>query len=79
MIGWYLRALVKWPIDGFVRFVAVHHVACNIWPDLQDGPVREKRARMLLLAIVNQAPIEVVKDVVHAACVNQLTVFCLSI
>ena len=65
MIGWYLRALVKWTLDGFLHFVAVHHIACNIWPDLQEGPVREKREKMLLLAVVNQARPEVVKDVVR--------------
>lgn len=65
MIGWYLRALVKWTLDGFLHYVAVHHIACNIWPDLQDGPVREKRAKMLLLAVVNQARPEVVRDVVR--------------
>lgn len=65
MIGWYLRALVKWTLEGAPRFIAIHHIACNIWPDLQDGPLREKRAKMLLLAVVNQAQMDVVKDVVR--------------
>ncbi|THH09091.1 hypothetical protein EW145_g2246 [Phellinidium pouzarii] len=66
MIGWYLRALIKWPLDGFVRFLAIHHVSCNIWSDLREGCgfVRESRARMLLLAVINQAKTDVVKDVV---------------
>lgn len=67
MVGWYLRALIKWPLVGFVRVLAVHHVACNIWPDLQDGnsgPPRERRARMLVQALVSQAKPDVVKDVV---------------
>ncbi|EJC98399.1 uncharacterized protein FOMMEDRAFT_114159 [Fomitiporia mediterranea MF3/22] len=68
MIGWYLRGLVKWSLEGFVRLLAVHHVACNIWSDLTetgetDG-VREKRARSLLVAVFNQAKSDVVKDVV---------------
>ncbi|KAH8104956.1 hypothetical protein DFH11DRAFT_1645705 [Phellopilus nigrolimitatus] len=67
MLGWYLRALTKWPLSGFVRFVAVHHVASSIWPDLQEesGVVREKRARMLLHAVVGQTRPDVVKDIAH--------------
>jgi hypothetical protein len=65
MIGWYLRALVKFQLEGFVRLVAVHHVACNIWADLQEGPVREKRAKMLLLAVVGQCKADEVRDVVR--------------
>ena len=34
VVGAYLRALVKGSLEGFVRLVAVHHTACNIWPDL---------------------------------------------
>ncbi|KAI5118017.1 hypothetical protein M0805_003454 [Coniferiporia weirii] len=66
MVGWYLRALIKWPLSGFVRFLAIHHVSCNIWSDLQEGsgPAREKRARMLFLAVVNQARPDVVKDII---------------
>lgn len=71
MIGWYLRALIKWPLAGFVRVLAVHHVAYNIWPDLQEGSglVKERRARMLLQALVNQAKPDVARDV--AAYVQQ--------
>ena len=35
MVGYYLRALVGGPLEGFVRLFAVHHVASLIWPDLQ--------------------------------------------
>ena len=67
MVGWYLRALIKWPLAGFVRVLAVHHVACNIWPDLQEGNgcLKERRARMLLQALTAQARSDVVKDVVN--------------
>lgn len=68
MLGWYLRALVKWPLEGFVRIIAVHHVACSIWPDLRQDSgqaVREKRAKMLLTAVVRQAPADVVSEVVR--------------
>ena len=66
MIGWYLRALVKSSLEGFPRLVAVHHVACNIWADLQEeGLLREKRAKMLLLAVVGQCKFDVVRDVMR--------------
>ncbi|KAI0354834.1 hypothetical protein OH77DRAFT_1511920 [Trametes cingulata] len=62
VIGAYLKALVKGPLDGFVRLVAVHHVACRIWPDLgSDG---EDKARKLLRAVVDQGGYEVVRDIV---------------
>ncbi|OCB91062.1 hypothetical protein A7U60_g1699 [Sanghuangporus baumii] len=75
ILGWYLRALVKWPLDGFVRFVAVHHIACNIWPDLREGgeadSMREHRSQNLLVAIFNQAKADVVRDVVRYVQGNQ--------
>ena len=78
MVGWYLRALIKWPIEGFVRFISVHHVASNIWPDLRISPrgegdidtilslppsAHDRRARVLLSAILNQASTETIKDI----------------
>ncbi|KAG8936484.1 hypothetical protein FRC02_001902 [Tulasnella sp. 418] len=37
MIGFYVKALgnPRVRLRGFLRWVAVHHVACNIWSDLQ--------------------------------------------
>lgn len=62
VVGAYLRALVKGGLDGFVRLVAVHHVACRIWPDLgSDG---EERAQKLLQAVVDQSGLEAVRDIV---------------
>ncbi|OJT04362.1 RNA polymerase II-associated protein 1 [Trametes pubescens] len=62
VVGAYLRALVKGGLEGFVRLVAVHHVACRIWPDLgSDG---EERTQKLLQAVVDQGGIEAVRDVV---------------
>ena len=78
MVGWYLRALIKWPTEGFVRFISVHHVASNIWPDLRISPraegdidtilslppsAHDRRARVLLSAILNQASNETIKDI----------------
>ncbi|KAI0365346.1 hypothetical protein BV20DRAFT_1125033 [Pilatotrama ljubarskyi] len=62
VVGAYLRALVKGPLEGFVRLVAIHHVACRIWPDLgSDG---EEKAKKLLQAVVDQGGHEVIKDIV---------------
>lgn len=62
IVGAYLRALVKGPLDGFVRLVAVHHLACRIWPDLgSDG---EEKASKVLRAVVDQGSFDVARDVV---------------
>ncbi|KAI0694709.1 hypothetical protein C8Q76DRAFT_802946 [Earliella scabrosa] len=62
VVGAYLRALVKDPLEGFVRLVAVHHLACRIWSDLgSDG---EERATKLLRALVDQGGFDAVRDVV---------------
>jgi hypothetical protein len=64
MIGAYLRALLNQPLPGFVRFVAVHHVACNIWPDLRrEEQLGDDRASKLLKVVVDQGDFEVVKEV----------------
>ncbi|EEB91486.1 hypothetical protein MPER_10144 [Moniliophthora perniciosa FA553] len=67
MVGTYLRALIKHgsSLEGFVRFVAIHHVACNIWPDL-DGisSATEERASKLFKAVVDQCEMEAVREVV---------------
>lgn len=70
MVGAYLRALLKIPLEGFVRLLAIHHVACSIWPDLRESlaesaPLGEDRAGKLLKAIVDQGSIEVVRDVLQ--------------
>ena len=69
VVGAYLRALVRGALEGFLRVVAVHHVACNIWPDLRgEGAAGgrgegggEERARKLLRAVVDQGGLEVVR------------------
>ncbi|KAJ7045065.1 hypothetical protein C8F04DRAFT_1067585 [Mycena alexandri] len=69
MLGAYMRALVKdgGAVHGFLRLVATHHVACNIWPDLRDGiggeQLGEERAEKLLRAVVDQGGLEVVREV----------------
>ncbi|KAI0693847.1 hypothetical protein C8T65DRAFT_815854 [Cerioporus squamosus] len=62
IVGAYLRALVKGPLEGFVRLIAVHHVACRIWPDMgSDG---EEKAVKLLKALVDQGGFDAIRDVV---------------
>ncbi|KAH9922029.1 hypothetical protein B0H21DRAFT_766415 [Amylocystis lapponica] len=69
VLGSYLAALVRGSLEGFLRFVAIHHVACNIWPDLHDGV--GERARKLLQAVVEQGNFDVVREVV---CYRQVRV-----
>lgn len=70
MLGAYLRSLVKAPLHGFLRLVAVHHVACNIWPDLRErttepAVVGEDRAAKLLKVVVDQGALDVVTEVLR--------------
>ncbi|KAF8073576.1 hypothetical protein FPV67DRAFT_1778211 [Lyophyllum atratum] len=65
MVGCYLRALLKERPQGFVHLVALHHVACNIWPDLHAAGWGPDRASKLLKAVVEQGGHDVVKDVVR--------------
>ncbi|TFY63819.1 hypothetical protein EVJ58_g3027 [Rhodofomes roseus] len=61
VVGAHLRALVKGLPEGFLRFIAVHHVACNIWQDISD--VTEEKAQRLLEAIVDQGSLDVIREV----------------
>ena len=48
-------------------FVAVHHVACGIWPDLRDdagAAEGEEKAVKLLQVVVSQGSPSMIKDVV---------------
>lgn len=72
VVGAYLRALVKGLPEGFLRFVAVHHVACNIWQDLSN--IVEEKAQKLLKAVVYQGSFDVVRDVMCYSQVREGTV-----
>ncbi|KAJ7139403.1 hypothetical protein C8R44DRAFT_764386 [Mycena epipterygia] len=66
MLGAYLRALVKVPLQGFLRLLAIHHVAHNIWPDLRESSAEpEDRAAKLLKVVVDQGGLEVVGEIVR--------------
>ncbi|KIK60384.1 hypothetical protein GYMLUDRAFT_605721 [Collybiopsis luxurians FD-317 M1] len=66
----YLRALIKsgggGGLQGFLRLVAVHHIASNIWPDLgEEGAADEDRRSRLLKAVIEQGGMDIVKDVLR--------------
>ncbi|KAH9060201.1 hypothetical protein EDB87DRAFT_1562157 [Lactarius vividus] len=70
VVGAQLSLLVgrraRVPIEGFVHWMAVHHVAANIWPDLREGPpsaTADERGRRLLEALVIQGEHAVVREV----------------
>ncbi|KAJ7479983.1 hypothetical protein B0H11DRAFT_2026044 [Mycena galericulata] len=70
MIGAYLRALVKIPLQGFVRLLAVHHVAYNIWPGLRESTAEPAtlgadRAEKLLKVVIDQGALEIVAEVLR--------------
>ena len=79
IVGYFMRALFKTGTlvpDGFLRFVAVHHVASGIWEDLanfsgtgmqggRDGEEwEEAKAAQMLKAVVDQGPSDIVREVV---------------
>ncbi|KAH7337251.1 hypothetical protein B0J17DRAFT_666900 [Rhizoctonia solani] len=63
MIGWYVKALMKGGVQGFLRFIAVHHVATSIWPEFDSDdanawdmiPEDKERTRMIIGAMAHQA------------------------
>jgi RNA polymerase II-associated protein 1 len=70
IVGAMLSLLVgrraRVPIEGFVRWMAVHHVAANIWPDLrgdQSSDAADERGRRLFETLVIQGEHGVVRDV----------------
>ncbi|KAF9646718.1 hypothetical protein BDM02DRAFT_3270795 [Thelephora ganbajun] len=79
VVGHFMRALFKAGAlvsDGFLRFVAVHHVASGIWEDLahgsgvnveqggEGGEWDRAKATQMLKAVVDQGPLDVVREVV---------------
>ena len=70
VVGAQLSLLVgrraRVPIEGFVHWLAVHHVAANIWPDLRENSqsaIADERGRKLLEALVVQGEHVVVREV----------------
>ncbi|VDC07059.1 unnamed protein product [Peniophora sp. CBMAI 1063] len=50
-------------LGGMLRWLVVHHVAANIWPDLREDESGEERARKMLQAVVDQGGFEDVREV----------------
>ena len=78
VVGYFMRALFKTGTlvpDGFLRFVAVHHVVSGIWEDLdpssaadverggEGGGWDREKATQMLKAVVDQAPLDIQREV----------------
>ncbi|KAH8993067.1 hypothetical protein EDB86DRAFT_3103334 [Lactarius hatsudake] len=70
VVGAQLSLLVgrraRVPVEGFVNWMAVHHVAANIWPDLREDPpsaIADERGHRLLEVLVIQGEHAVVREV----------------
>ena len=64
MLGWYFKALLMSLAGDFIRWIAVHHLALNIWPDFQDGNEgNSERPGKLLNAIMRQGSFDVIRDI----------------
>ncbi|KAG6827138.1 hypothetical protein H0H92_013056 [Tricholoma furcatifolium] len=64
MLSFYLRALLKQQLQGFVHLVALHHIASSIWPDL-NAEWDEERAGKLFNVAVGQGRHDLVREVVQ--------------
>jgi hypothetical protein len=66
VIASYLSSLLQNNAHDFMRFVALHHIASNIWPDLRSvGNVEnEERASTMLKSVVHQGSIDLARQVV---------------
>ena len=70
ILGSYLSSLLQGRrLEGFMRWIALHHVAANIWPDFQEneGEIyeNEERASTFFKAVVARGNDEVVREVVQ--------------
>ncbi|RXW22482.1 hypothetical protein EST38_g3363 [Candolleomyces aberdarensis] len=69
VIGSLLSGIVKRGAKEFLWWVAIHHVAANIWQDLRDGSLdgsfNEERGVKLLQAVVDQGDNETVVGIVR--------------
>ncbi|KAG2140224.1 uncharacterized protein EDB93DRAFT_1209758 [Suillus bovinus] len=74
MIGKYVGALLQGSVDGFLRLVAVHHVACSIWPDLRSEEVEAEQGKILLKMVVEKGDGRIVREVLRYRQVREETV-----
>lgn len=64
MIGWYFKTIITPRVEGFFRWMSVHHFASNIWPDLERECLALGQAKKLLKALVTKGSRRDIKDVV---------------
>jgi hypothetical protein len=64
IINAYLSSLLKDNIREFPRFLAVHHLASNIWPDLVET-LDEQKASAILKVVLQQGGNDVVRSLVR--------------
>jgi RNA polymerase II-associated protein 1 len=67
ILGSYLSSLLQGKLQDFMRWIALHHVAANIWSDIQENEevVNEERASTFFKAVVVRGDDEVVREVVR--------------
>ena len=70
ILGSYLSSLLQGRLQDFMRWIALHHVAANIWADIQENENEgvandEERANTFFKAVVGRGDDEVVREVVR--------------
>ncbi|THU78396.1 hypothetical protein K435DRAFT_973548 [Dendrothele bispora CBS 962.96] len=74
MLGAYVGVLIRFggAVEGFVRWIALHHVAGNIWEDLAEAAGESKfnenqkdRAKKLLKTVVQQGTKDIVGEILR--------------
>ncbi|TFK27690.1 cytoplasmic protein [Coprinopsis marcescibilis] len=66
VLGGHLAALVKGNAKDFLKWVAIHHIASNIWGDLrreEAGVVSQERAGKLFQAVVLQGDSATISEI----------------
>ena len=68
ILGSYLSSLLQGRLQDFMRWIALHHVAANIWADIQENEemvANEERAGTFFKAVVARGDDEVIREVVR--------------
>jgi len=66
IINAYLSSLLKDDIQEFPKFLAVHHLACNVWPDLvRAEELDEQKASAILKVVLQQGRNDLIRSLVR--------------
>jgi hypothetical protein len=67
ILGSYLSLLLQGRLQDFMKWVALHHIAANIWSDFQENRefANEERASTFFKAVVARNNVDVVREVVR--------------